>query len=420
MIKKPVARQVDLGIIPEAVSIGLTNGIPVYLINAGTEEIVRMEFTFRAGIAFENIPLLASTTNLMLTEGSRNHSAVKINRLLDLYGVYYSLYCERDRSGIVVYCLNRHIEKVMRLIAEILLAPVFPIKEVTSLMKKRLHSFLVNREKVNVLASDRFFESIFGNRHPYGRPANPDDFKTMDPSILHDFHSGYYRPENMAIIVSGKIPGNMNDLLDGIFGIIKSEKAEIKESARYLSGQKERKTHVEKAGSVQCAIKIGSATINKRHPDYHALKILDVILGGYFGSRLMKNLREEKGYTYGVGSSVNSLNLSGYKIISTEVSKNFTQSALEEIYKEIKLLQTVPVKREELQMVKNYMLGEMVRMFDGPFAIADSFRSAWEFGLDNSYYYKLADKIKSIEPDEITAIAKTYYDIDELYEITAG
>ncbi len=134
----------------------------------------------------------------------------------------------------------------------------------------------------------------------------------------------------------------------------------------------------------------------------------------------MKNIREEKGYTYGISSSVSSLDLSGYKVISTEVGKQNCQKAIDEIYKEISMLQNVPVSNEELGIVRNYMSGEMVRMFDGPFALAESFRSAWEFGLDTSYYYSLAEKIKTIEPDEITELARTYYNIDELYEITVG
>jgi predicted Zn-dependent peptidase len=134
----------------------------------------------------------------------------------------------------------------------------------------------------------------------------------------------------------------------------------------------------------------------------------------------MKNIREEKGYTYGISSSVSSLALSGFKVISSEVSKKNTQRTIDEIYKEIRLLQSNPVKKDEVDIVRNYMLGEMVRMFDGPFAIAESFKSAWEFDLDNSYYYRFADKIKTIGPDEITSLAKTYYNIDELYEITAG
>ena len=187
-----------------------------------------------------------------------------------------------------------------------------------------------------------------------------------------------------------------------------------------LKAKKKKKVHINKPGTVQSAIRIGSPTINKRHPDYPGLKILDSVLGGYFGSRLMKNIREEKGYTYGISSSVSSLDLTGYKVISTEVSQKNYKKAIDEIYKEIRLLQNVPVKKEEMAVVRNYMSGEMLRMFDGPFALAESFRSAWEFGLDNTYYYRLAEKIKTIDPDEIIELAQTYYNIDDLYEVTVG
>jgi len=171
---------------------------------------------------------------------------------------------------------------------------------------------------------------------------------------------------------------------------------------------------------LQSAIRIGAPSINKRHEDYQGLKVLNVILGGYFGSRLMKNIREEKGYTYGINSSVVSLNLTGLISISTEVSNKFTRCAIDEIYKEIRRLQSEPVDKEELSVVRNYMLGELVRMFDGPFASAESFRSAWEYGLDNSYYKRFADRIQSIEPDELKALAQKYYNTDDLYEVTAG
>ncbi|MBK7132383.1 MAG: insulinase family protein [Bacteroidales bacterium] len=177
---------------------------------------------------------------------------------------------------------------------------------------------------------------------------------------------------------------------------------------------------MEKAGTVQTSVRIGSATINKRHPDYPGLKVLDAVLGGYFGSRLMKNIREDKGFTYGISSSLTSLDLAGYKVISTEVGKKNCHKAIDEIYKEIRLLQSEPVKSGELDLVRNYMSGELLRMFDGPFALADSFRSVWDFGLDNSYYYRLADKIKTIGQDEIMHLANTYYNTDDLYEITAG
>ena len=320
----------------------------------------------------------------------------------------------------MLFFLSKHIDKVLELSREILFNPLFPENELNALMMKRSRWYLVNREKVSNLASDQFFESIFGKNHPYGHQVTEKDFEMMTPLLLRDFHSKYYTPGNMTIIISGKIHNMTTGLLNQYFGNITSKSQTVEDNPAAPKGEKKRKVHINKKGAVQSAIRIGSSTINKRHPDYPGLKILDSVLGGYFGSRLMKNIREEKGYTYGISSTVTSLDLSGYKVISTEVSQKNRQETIDEIYKEIRLLQNIPVGKEELALVRNYMSGEMVRMFDGPFALAESFKSAWEFGLDNNYYNILADKIKSIEPDEIIDLARTYYNIDELYEITAG
>ncbi len=417
---QPPVFPVDRIVIPEAQTFKLDNGVPVYLIEAGTEDIMRLEFTFRAGQLYEYLPLLASTTNKMLTEGSEKFSSEELNRILDFHGIFLNLSAEKDRAGIVLFFLNKHLNKVLELSNEILFRPVFPEAELNSLMKKRLRWFLVNREKVQNLAIDQFFESIFGKHHPYGHQITENDFELLSPAILKDFHAKYYRPENMAIIISGKLHKTTTESLNQYFGAIHSPLIYNENPGNVLKGEKKKKVHISKPGSVQSAIRIGSATINKTDPDYPGLKVLDSILGGYFGSRLMKNIREEKGYTYGINSSLSSLEATGYKVISTEVGTKNCKSALNEIYKEIKLLQTMPIESSELAIVRNYMSGEMLRMFDGPFALAESFRSVWDFGLDNNYYYRMAEKIRSIDPDEIMKLANTYYNIDDLYQVTVG
>lgn len=417
---QPPVFPVEKVIIPEAKSYRLDNGIPFYLIEAGTEDIMRLEFTFRAGQVKENLPLLSSTCNMMLTEGSQNYSSEELNRSLDFYGVFLTQSAEKDRAGIVLYFLSKHIDKVLEFSHEILFRPVFPEAELIALMKKRLRWFMVNREKVQNLAIDKFFESVFGTSHPYGYQILEQYFEKITTAVLSDFHRKFYTPENMAIIISGKIHSQTEELLNLHYGNT-ALKSLVNEDPFYMpAGEKLKMIHLEKSGTVQTAIRIGSMTINKRHTDYPGLKVLDSILGGYFGSRLMKNIREEKGYTYGISSSLSSLDLTGYKVISTEVGQKYCQKTIDEIYREIRILQTVPVKKEEMEVVRNYMSGEMVRMFDGPFALAESFKSAWEFGLDNSYYYSLAEKIKTITPDEIIELAKTYYNLDDLYEITVG
>jgi len=418
--KQPPVFPVERVIIPEVKLLHLANGVPVYLIDAGTEEIMRLEIAFRAGQVMEHIPLLASTTNSMLSEGSQNYSSEELNKLLDYYGAFLNLSPEKDLAGAVLFFLNKHIEKVLELTRELLFRPVFPEAELHALMKKRLRWFLINREKVSNLASDQFFESAFGKSHPYGHQIKEQDFEMMNPAIIKEFHSSYYTTDNMTIILSGKIHPKSFELLDKYLGEIYSTKINNEYSPGKPGGNHQKEVHIERPGAVQTAVRIGSPTINKRHPDYPGLKILNTILGGYFGSRLMKNIREEKGYTYGISSSVTSLDLSGYKIISTEVSPKNYRATIDEVFKEIKALQNIPLKEDEMAVVRNYMSGEMVRMFDGPFAIAESFRSVWEFGLDNNYYRFLTEKILKIQPDEIIELARTYYKIDELYQVTVG
>jgi predicted Zn-dependent peptidase len=418
--EQPPVYPVEKVTIPDTKSTVLSNGVPVYSIEAGTEDIMRVEFTFRAGQVKESLPLLASTTNMMLTEGSENYSSEELNRLLDYYGIFHNTSSEKDRAGLVMFFLSKHIDKVLELSREILFHPVFPEEELVALLKKRLRWYLVNREKVQNLSLDQFFESIFGKNHPYGHKIKESDFEKINTALVSDFHSKYYTPGNMAIIISGKIHEKSFDLLDKYFGNLATREVANDDAERKVKSENRNKIHIKKAGTVQTSIRIGSTTINKRHPDYPGLKVVDSILGGYFSSRLMKNIREEKGYTYGISSSVSSVDLTGYKVISTEVGKENLQNTLDEIYKEIRLLQSVPLMKEELSIVRNYMSGEMVRMFDGPFALADSFKSVWEFGLDSSYYLKLAEKINTIDPDEIIQLARTYYNIDDLYQITAG
>lgn len=398
----------------------LDNMITVFLIEAGTEDIMRAEFVFRAGQIKENIQLLASSTNMMLTEGSEKYSPEEINRLLDYYGVFYHLFSEKDTAGLVVYFLSRYIEKVLDLVQQVLFKPLFLEKELSLLMKKRLRWYLISHEKTQNIASDKFFESIFGSSHPYGKQPGEKDFLSLNPDHLREFHQKYYIPADLTVIISGKLHVNTLEILNKYLGGIETERKAVKESATTISGETDKKILIKKEGTFQSSLRIGSLTVNKRHPDYPGIKFLNTVLGGYFGSRLMKNLREEKGYTYGIHSVVTSLDISGYKVITAEVSNKSTQNAIAEIYKEIRKLRIEPVGNDELQVVRNYMLGEMVRMFDGPFAMAESFRGVWEFGLDAGYYQRMEDKIKTITAEEIMQLANTYFDQDELYEIVAG
>jgi predicted Zn-dependent peptidase len=418
--EQPPVIPVDRIEIPEVRQTKLDNDVPVFLIESGTEDVIRIEFTFNAGQLMERLPLLASTTNMMLKEGTAHYTSNELSRTLDFYGAFLHLSFEKDRAGLVIFCLSKYVDKILELCLEMLFYPTFPANELDILLKKRLQWYQINREKVQNVAIDQFFESIFGKNHPYGRQVNIKDFSGINAANLASFHADHYRLDDLAVIISGKIPAGITEKLNDNFGSMSQPlKVDITDELR-ITGSEERKIHIQKPGAVQSAIRIGSVTINKKHSDYQGLKVVDSILGGYFGSRLMKNIREEKGYTYGIRSSVSSLSGSGYLLISTEVGNEYLENTLNEIYKEISILQNKLISPEELEIVRNYMSGELLRMFDGPFAVAESFRAAWEFGLDTDYYQRFLRRIKTIDPDEIKSLANRYYNIENLVEVTVG
>ena len=215
---QPQVFPVEKVVIPEAKSFLLDNGAQVHFIEAGTEDIMRLEFVFRAGQIREYLPLLSSTCNMMLSEGSQNYTSEELNRLLDYYGIFLNQYSEKDCAGIVLFFLNKHIEKVLELSYEILFRPVFPEAELNSLMKKRLRWYLVNREKVQNIGIDKFFESMFGKNHPYGYQVLEQDFENINAFSLSDFHHKYYEAGDMAVIISGKIHTKTAELLNFYFG----------------------------------------------------------------------------------------------------------------------------------------------------------------------------------------------------------
>ncbi len=417
---RPAILPVQPGVMPSAERINLSNNVPVYLLNAGDEEVVRVDFIFGAGQAFESSPMISSTTNMMLTEGTSSFTAEALNKKIDHYGAALNMFAEKDSAGLSVAFLTKHASGIIDLCNEILFDPVFPEDELDVLLKKRLQWFEVSREKVQNLAYEKFFETLFGSNHPYGRIVCKEDFNSIHRDHLRSFHTSFYGTSDLKIIIAGKIPGEIPMMLERSVGQIRADNRPSFTQPEIPEQTGKRNIFIKKKGAVQSALRIGSLTISKNHPSYHGLKIADTILGGYFGSRLMKNIREEKGYTYGISSAVVTLKLGAYKVISSEVGAGHSANASREVRNEIKRLQEQPVSMAELDVVRNYMLGEMVRMFDGPFATSDSLRALLDTGHDYTYYSDFAEKIRSIRPDEISQLVRTYYNTDDQVEIVAG
>jgi len=398
----------------------LSNGIKVYQFNTGTQDVISIELVFAAGSWFQKKPFSAMATNLMLREGTRNYSAQKLSESLDFYGAHFENTTERDNAYVTLYSLNKHLDNTLPLLGEIVKNPVFPADEYTVLARKQLQMLEVNRQKVNFLARTHFNSIIFGNNHPYGMYIEPDDIARVSSADLTDFHKSQYHSDNCTIIVAGSIKAGLRNDLEAIFGGNDWSGTTSKRQQHLPSGSGEKNHFIVKEGAMQSAIRIGGLMFSRSHSDFAGMKVLNAILGGYFGSRLMTNLREDKGYTYGIGSSVVPLHDGGYFVISGEVGAEVTKEALHEINFEISRLCYEQVQESELSLVRSYLSGEMLRAVDGPFAQADLYRELIEDNLDISHFEELMDTIQHINAKQLQDLAIKYLNPENLFTLVVG
>lgn len=399
----------------------LRNGIPVNLINAGSQEVVKMELIFPAGMKNQPASLISTGTNDMLDEGTKNFSAVALAEAFDFYGAFIETEATQDFASVSLYCLNKHLKKTIPLLAEMVQAPTFPEQEFINWITNKRQKFLVEEGKVATVCRKKFNAALFGENHPYGSFASIEDFEKVSTSHLKEFYSKWYTSEKCTMVVSGKIPKELTGLLDEYFGGDNWKgNNEVDLQVPLPDGTKGIAEVIEKNDAIQSAIRIGRLLFTKTHPDYFGMVVLNTVLGGYFGSRLMANIREDKGYTYGIGSGMVSLQEAGYFFITTEVGVDVCSSAIDEIYKEIDVLRIHLIPDEELELVKNYILGTFLRSVDGPFALADKYKGLLGYGLDYSYYDKFIESVKKVTPSELRDLANKYLQQEDLSELVVG
>jgi len=367
------------------------------------------------------VHLAASTANAMLTEGTHNHDAMTVNDLIDRTGAAFTHMTDKDTAWLTVVTLTRKLGEVMALAAEVLFQPSFPGTEFRMLMERRSQSFLTNRQKTAVVAREEFYRALFGDNNPYGRVARLEDYTTLTTGDVAKFHSKHYIRNAMYITVAGKNPERALPELEKYFscrGEEKWHKPSIPDLV--FETAPPGRIFTEVSNSVQSGVRLGWRGITRDHPDYKGLQVANVILGGYFGSRLMRNIREEKGYTYGISSVASALRDIGFIAIVTEVANEYREKVIDEIRKEITLLSHTEVGEDELLIVRNHIMGEIARMFDGPFASAEAIKGLIDYGPDPDYYRKLEEKVRTITPGEIKELVATYYNTDTAIEVIAG
>ena len=399
----------------------LPNGIPLAVINAGEQEVVRMDVLFSGGRWQQSQKLQALFTNRMLREGTTKYTAATIAEKLDYYGSWLELSSSSEYAYITVYSLNKYLAKTLEVVESMIKEPLFPQKELQTILDTNIQQYLVNTSKVDFLAHRSLLKSLYGEQHPCGKIVMEEDYHTITPEVLREFYERYYHSGNCSIFLSGKVTDDIISRVTDIFGIPFGQyQLQMPKLSFPFAAIPEKRIFTEREDAMQSAVKMGCTTITREHPDYPKLRVLMTLFGGYFGSRLMSNIREDKGYTYGISAGVVFYPDSGLLIVSTETDNEYVEPLIQEVYHEIDRLHQDPVSAEELRMVRNYMLGEMCRSYESPFSLSDASIFLATSRLKDDYFARSLQAVNEITPAEIQDLAQRYLCKETLKEVIAG
>ena len=418
-ILAPESRQVDEISFIEPLKQVLDNGIPVFTINAGKQELVRIEFIFENVNWNASKPLESLAVSHLINNGTSALSAKEIAAQVDYYGAFLQTEYGADQTCIKLYTLNKHLAAVLPIMHSVLTDSVFPEQELAIFIQNQKQSLQVSLQKNDFIARKRFANALFGET-PYGADIQPADYDAIKRADLLNYFKDAYNTHNCTIFVAGKFEAAEFDVLNKIIGKDWDNVATTVPNKFEFGAALQGEILVERPDAIQSAIRMGGLAITRKHPDFPGFQFLNCLLGGYFGSRLMANIREDKGYTYGIGSGVASLKDAGYFFIATEVGTDVCSSALAEIEKEISLLKEELVQEDELALVRNYMLGSMLGSLENAFSHADKFKNVYFSGLDYSYYENYIKTVKSISAEDLKTLANKYLNTDKFAKVVVG
>ena len=404
--------------VPEAAKHTALNGTPIYAINCPEYEVVRVSFVFHAGSTTQCHPFTASATANMLAEGSRNMTSQQIAEKLDYYGSYFDINIDRDYSYITFCALSKFFTQTAEVIEEVILHPTFPEAEVATYRDKRRQQLAIERRKVETIARENFAHAIFGEKHPYGVSYPESAYDTLCREHIEEHYRSRYSAENCIVVCSGAISDEVLQRITDIASQIPS--SNTLSTVEFPPYDTRYNVRVQHDGAMQSSIRMGRLLFPRSHEEFVPMQVLSTLLGGYFGSRLMQNLREQNGYTYGVYSAMVNFQQTGYLAIATQVGTEVTEDALQQIAAEIDRLRTERVSEQELSLVKNIMAGEMMRILDGPFGIADVTTENILCGFDNRQIEANLHRIRNTTPDEILSLAQRYLAPEDIVTVVAG
>ena len=408
--------------IPEIEKFNLKNGLKVFLVRKNSLPIVQFNFMVNAGSKIDpkNQKGLAYLTALLIDEGAGNLSALEIDNELESLGSILKVSCEHDSFAITLLTLKENLEKSFTIFSNIILKPRFEEEDFNREHKKLLNKITQSENEPSYLADTVFERLVFENSdYMYPTMGNKNSVENISNKDVKEFYGGNFFAGNCTLLAVGNITKeeitsiSQNNLLN-----MKTCQAN-EENFENLSAENGKIYFVHKEGAAQSELRIGHITNDRNHKDYFAKLLMNAVLGGQFSSRLNSNLREDKGFTYGINSGFYYNKLSGQFEISTAVQSENTAAALTEIYKEINGIKE-NISDEEIAFVKSYLIKRFPAQFETYSQVSRQLATLVHYNLPDDYFNNYINKIEETTHEQIKNSALTYINNDRLKTVVVG
>ncbi|HEY3384999.1 MAG TPA: pitrilysin family protein [Saprospiraceae bacterium] len=413
-VEAPLIREIKELPLPSYETKELSNGMNLFMIKGGTEPVMRMEMVFRAGATFEHKAGVAEVMAGLMSEGTITMTSAVLAEKIESLGATMFTRGGVDTARIRLLTLSRFFPELIEIVREVMHYPAFDPSELKVYTDNKIERLKIDLKKNEVLAYRHLTEAIFGPKHPYGKNIFPEDYLSITPDDLRQHHKQNIIPQKGIILVSGSFGDAETSLIEQVLGQWRPDHSNGTEAIpSFLAESKTGYFEIDGPQVHQAAIRIGSKLFPQTHPDFNGLFVLNTILGGYFGSRLMMEIRENQGLTYGIYSSVDSFASDGCFYISTETATTNTEKVIEAIGKEVRKLKEELIPEAELQMARNYLMGHLMTQIDGPFSTMDLIKSLKIEHLEDRSFADLVRTIQQITSSQLRELAIKYLDLEK-------
>lgn len=398
----------------------LSNGIKIFIIEAGEQPVNRLTLSWECGMTDVDDTVAMALMAKTLREGSVNYSGKEISEVLDSNGAWLKIDPLSHNFTITLHSLNKTAAAVLPLILDMIENPVFPKIAIETIKEKYAATTEINLKKVATLASIADKRLTFGKNHPLAtQNPTPDQIRSITVARIKKVWENTIAKKAPHVFIAGHTTGISAAVNEALVSKAYNNSG-VNRRIIPFNPEREASVYVESPDALQSAIYLSIPTIPRNHPDYIDLRLAIMALGGYFGSRLMANIREDKGYTYGINAAQLGYLEGGVTTISCQADPRYVNPLIDEVVKEINTLRDTPMEYDELTSLKRFAMSSLASTLDSPFSIMDHHINHIHVATPENYFELQQKAITQLTPERISEVVAKHLDLSKMKISIAG